>query len=193
MNARSVPVCAERLRRGDLVLSYTPKFGKENLITHFQEREGYCPDASNVGHVAAYVGNGDVIHAVRDGGVQRQTMLSYFNGQKVTLLTWDRRGPDPEMTDRQLVAEFELACGQKYDTAALAQRVIQDLRSRRIPEKQTPRKDFLVCSTLIFQVFDAVLGKNNPLAVSDCPPRGSFRMPAAYFILPTLEDIDIAA
>lgn len=182
-----------RLSVGDLIFRHGTKTGvNATFIRNFQERVGKYPlAASNVTHVAVYSGEGRVIHAVPPR-VCEEDFGHYFDGSKISAVTWTPKFCSREDAAKRIVAHMRKSIGRDYPSIELVRACMVEVarlhaHNRNLELKK--KEQLAICSQIVFDSFDLVLDKDNPLHSGRVPQTISILVPAHIFMQPRLFDI----
>lgn len=187
--------CADictHLMVGDLIFRHGTKKGLDAIpIRNFQSRYGgYGPVASNITHVALYSGDGKVIHAVPPQA-KEDVFLHYFIGANISICTWEAPGIDRSTAVPRMITLARSYIGKPYSSFELfkVSLAAMDYDRHQMPNQPHKKRLLTICSTMVFDLFDAVLGAANPLDSEDEPRKLIFYVPAELFIQRGLGDI----
>lgn len=158
------------LEPGDLIFSMRDASKVTDRISRYQQDYGYAPRASDASHVAIYLGDHSVIHAVFPR-VSVVSVSDYFMGREVCSGRWRATSPlDRAFRGHLLCKAAASFVGRPYETINLFRQVA--LSNLAIPP--------LVCSTFVDLAFDAVFGARSPIH-SGPGPTAPFITPAHIF------------
>lgn len=178
-----------RVQRGDLVFGFADGGTLASMIHAFQKERGYPELGCRATHVALCLGGDQIVHAISPRVCQDE-LVNYFEGREVAFATWrlpaSHSGTREDAVER--IVDHTLGfVGRRYESIRLFRQVLGELGGHW-PERGN--RDALICSYLVGDAFQTILGEHNPLYEGSLPPLTRFVTPAHLFIQSGVVDIE---
>lgn len=190
---------------GDVILKWTDGGVIANVIKAAQEHYAYPPLSHEITHVSMYTGHNEVFHATfsikggKGSSTRLQSFLEYYMGEQISIARPYYGTAKSASIRTRLVLECKQLVGKPYNWSILAEGTLVGSYLANLgpkfgvvkPAMIDALSDGHICSTALFEVFEAVSGSSSPVNPRGICPTGPYIMPADFHVSPDLVPISI--